>query len=341
MKADSWFRVYTRILDNPKLQTMDPSLFRQLINFWSLAKLNGGVLPTASEIAWRLRTTESQILSDIEALMDRKYCLLEKIGRSIRPTDFEEWQTRKPSSSDRVKRYREARSSAGLTVAGYTVHRELLMERDGGVCVYCGAKVNLVIDHLIPVSKGGDDEPENLAISCKPCNASKAGMLLEEWGKGFNSPHMVTIYADALSRAMSRDNVNAKRVHVTPGVTYAVTGESHTEEKRGEERRTPPTPLTGGGASTLELQSAPTRRFVKPTPAEVEAYALSITFPLVGQTFIDFYESKGWRVGQTPMKDWKAAVRTWKQRRTENAGASVSGAPRRGPVDLGDTSDAN
>ena len=27
------------------------------------------------------------------------------------------------------------------------------------------------------------------------------------------------------------------------------------------------------------------------------------------QGFIDFYESKGWMVGKTPMKDWKAACR--------------------------------
>ena len=32
------------------------------------------------------------------------------------------------------------------------------------------------------------------------------------------------------------------------------------------------------------------------------------------QSFVDFYESKGWVVGKSPMKDWKAAVRTWEQR---------------------------
>ena len=32
------------------------------------------------------------------------------------------------------------------------------------------------------------------------------------------------------------------------------------------------------------------------------------------ESFIDFYESKGWKVGNQPMKDWKAAVRTWERR---------------------------
>lgn len=31
------------------------------------------------------------------------------------------------------------------------------------------------------------------------------------------------------------------------------------------------------------------------------------------QTFVDFYESKGWMVGKSKMKNWKAAVRTWEK----------------------------
>ena len=32
------------------------------------------------------------------------------------------------------------------------------------------------------------------------------------------------------------------------------------------------------------------------------------------KTFVDFYESKGWKIGKNPMKDWKAAVRTWEKK---------------------------
>ena len=31
------------------------------------------------------------------------------------------------------------------------------------------------------------------------------------------------------------------------------------------------------------------------------------------QQFFDYYESKGWKVGKSPMKDWKASVRTWEK----------------------------
>ena len=53
-------------------------------------------------------------------------------------------------------------------------------------------------------------------------------------------------------------------------------------------------------------------RFQKPTPEEVTRYAYKIGFILNGNEFCDYYESKGWVVGKSPMKVWQAAVRTWK-----------------------------
>ena len=56
------------------------------------------------------------------------------------------------------------------------------------------------------------------------------------------------------------------------------------------------------------------KRFVRPTPAEVEEYARTIVYPtLDGEAFCDFYESKGWVVGKSPMKSWEACVRTWRR----------------------------
>jgi hypothetical protein len=60
-------------------------------------------------------------------------------------------------------------------------------------------------------------------------------------------------------------------------------------------------------------------RFTPPTLAEVSAYVSERHSPVVPQEFIDFYAAKGWMVGKTPMKDWKAACRNaenwdrWKQ----------------------------
>ena len=66
-----------------------------------------------------------------------------------------------------------------------------------------------------------------------------------------------------------------------------------------------------GKVSTGEENKSTTppraKRFTPPTLAEVQAYVLERQSPVDPQGFIDFYESKGWLVGKTPMKDWKAA----------------------------------
>lgn len=74
--------------------------------------------------------------------------------------------------------------------------------------------------------------------------------------------------------------------------------------------------------SVIGSESEKKKRFVKPTTSEVEIYYSSflesINRKLTPQeikskssTFVDYYESNGWRVGKNPMKDWKATIRTW------------------------------
>ena len=71
------------------------------------------------------------------------------------------------------------------------------------------------------------------------------------------------------------------------------------------------------------------KRFVPPTLAEVQSYVAERQSPVDPQGFIDFYESKGWMVGNTPMKDWKAACRnaeTWERwSRTESSAPPKKG----------------
>ena len=71
------------------------------------------------------------------------------------------------------------------------------------------------------------------------------------------------------------------------------------------------------------LTPSPPKQFVKPCAAEVAAYALSIAYTLDGNKFCDFYESKGWMIGKNHMKDWRAAVRTWKRSGYDGNGHGV------------------
>ena len=63
---------------------------------------------------------------------------------------------------------------------------------------------------------------------------------------------------------------------------------------------------------------APRSKFVKPTVDEVRAYCKERKNTVNPETFCDFYESKGWKIGKDPMRDWKAAVRTWERREPQS-----------------------
>lgn len=64
----------------------------------------------------------------------------------------------------------------------------------------------------------------------------------------------------------------------------------------------------------------PLARFTPPTVDEISAYCQERNNGVNAQRFHDFYSAKGWKVGNQPMKDWKAAVRTWEQRDGGTAG---------------------
>ena len=51
--------------------------------------------------------------------------------------------------------------------------------------------------------------------------------------------------------------------------------------------------------------------------SEDDPYCLERSNNIDSQSFIDFYESKGWMIGKNKMKDWKAAVRVWERSRKQ------------------------
>lgn len=58
-------------------------------------------------------------------------------------------------------------------------------------------------------------------------------------------------------------------------------------------------------------------KFQKPTLEEIREYCISRGNNVDPEQFYDFYESKGWIVGKSTMKDWRASVRTWEKREKE------------------------
>lgn len=58
--------------------------------------------------------------------------------------------------------------------------------------------------------------------------------------------------------------------------------------------------------------------FQKPSLDDIRAYCISRGNNVDPEQFLNFYESKGWMVGKTPMRDWRAAIRTWEKRENDS-----------------------
>ena len=65
------------------------------------------------------------------------------------------------------------------------------------------------------------------------------------------------------------------------------------------------------------------KRFTPPKLEDVEAYCRERQNGIDAAKFVDYYEAVGWKVGKQPMKDWKAAVRTWERRDASNASSQA------------------
>lgn len=80
---------------------------------------------------------------------------------------------------------------------------------------------------------------------------------------------------------------------------------------------------------TTEEKKKPKKTiFSPPSVDQVAEYCQERKNGIDAQAFVDWYKANGWKVGKNPMKDWKAAVRTWEQRRKQDHVAQVDAAQK-------------
>ena len=93
---------------------------------------------------------------------------------------------------------------------------------------------------------------------------------------------------------------------------------------------TPTSTTTATSTTTLDCIGAANRptttrqRFQPPSVDDVKLYADEKGFTINPEAFVDYYTANGWKVGKNPMKDWRAAVRTWVRKEKENGRTSNS-----------------
>jgi hypothetical protein len=112
-----WFRVYEDLVDDPKVQRLDPSLFKALINLWCLTSANRGVLPPIEEIAFKLRMKPQKA----ERVLDRLKAegLIEHDETGTHPHNWAGRQYKSdvedPTAAERMRRHRNRQRNDGVT----------------------------------------------------------------------------------------------------------------------------------------------------------------------------------------------------------------------------------
>lgn len=90
----------------------------------------------------------------------------------------------KPCNTEHSLNYTYRKKSATKTTIKFS--KSDIVKRDGLTCYLCEKTFTadfLTIEHLIPLSRGGDHKPENVKLACLSCNCSKNAKTLTEFKK--------------------------------------------------------------------------------------------------------------------------------------------------------------
>lgn len=158
-----WFRLYSEFATDAKVQMMPEVMQRRLIMLFCLQCSNG--IETFHEteretsIAFFMRISDAD-LADTKELFLRRGFINSDWTLCV---DLETGVNRPPAEL-------------------WAEIRERIFMRDNYVCQYCGQRGGRIeCDHVIPVSRGGGHDDENLVTACFSCNRSKRAKLVSEW----------------------------------------------------------------------------------------------------------------------------------------------------------------
>jgi 5-methylcytosine-specific restriction endonuclease McrA len=101
----------------------------------------------------------------------------------------EYYQTEHGKMASRAKCHR--RRALKMSAKGAYTAQDIScqMKRQHGRCYYCDVKFSkgkraYHVDHVVPLSRGGTNDPSNLVLACNSCNSSKKDKFLHEWERG-------------------------------------------------------------------------------------------------------------------------------------------------------------
>lgn len=95
------------------------------------------------------------------------------------PNHLREWHKRNP---EKAKEYTHRRRALIAAVPSSPYNFPAICELYDNRCLACGEQLPLTIDHVIPISLGGPDTPDNIQPLCKSCNSSKGARYIDYRG---------------------------------------------------------------------------------------------------------------------------------------------------------------
>ena len=124
--------------------------------------------------AWRYRRERSRRVA---------YALAHySASRDERQAYSREWRAKNPDKRTAQHQRRRARKSGAQSRVVTAQDWVAAKRRQGGACAYCGsADDKLVMDHIVPLARGGRHAVGNILAACVSCNSSKSALLLVEW----------------------------------------------------------------------------------------------------------------------------------------------------------------
>lgn len=213
-------------------------------------------------------------------------------------------------SSKRIKKLRKL--AGGDTYTIIYLKMQLLAMKSEGVLEHTGLESTFAEELALDL----DEEADNVSVTVN--YLLNCGLLETSDSIEYFVPYAV---ANTGSEGASADRVRKFREKKALQCNADVTECNFIETQVKQ---------TGNGEKEIEIEidiekdidicasnDAPppkkTKKFVKPTLEEVEAYCSERGNNVDPQRFIAHYESNGWKVGKNAMKNWKAAVISWER----------------------------
>lgn len=162
-----WARVDDQYPDHPKVTGLSDAAFRLHISAITYASryLTDGFLPFG-QVRKLLPFTD-----DVQPVCDElvEAALFTVVPKGYTVHDYLEYN---PSREEvEAKREQGALRTQWDAMRRYVARR--VYGRDGHRCRICGSTVNLTVDHIIPLARGGTNDLDNLQTLCRSCNSRK------------------------------------------------------------------------------------------------------------------------------------------------------------------------